>query len=460
MTVVKIHSYPIRYALKKPLAFSTYRFLCATIFIFLYFSLPTRLSAQSIESLYQQARNLAANQRYDTAIILMKQVCEKQPLDTDMRLYLARVYAWKKDFDNAQYTTSLILYNQPRNQDALLLLADIYLWSKQWDKLEKLIKNVLYTDGTSRGNREGVLDSKFQIPDSMRGVWNLKSGIWNLDSIPFIQKYAFGLIEQKRYQEAEKLVFPVRDRLFATWDFVKSKLISNTFSVHYTNYHFNTKQSDWHVIETQYAKKLSFATIIGSVNYANRFEKEGFQFMAQAYPKIGHRSYAWLLVGVSDGKTYPNLVYGGSFFTTVKKYWELEAGIRFFKVKTTEKATILRGGIAYQNKQHRLSYTLMKMNGTGISGFAHVFSYQNYFNKDDSYIRFGIGTGSNNEASLLALRYDNFIINSLSTGVALNYQFNRNWAVLGGCSWEHNKNQGTDNKQSRWVFDVRLAYKF
>jgi YaiO family outer membrane protein len=410
--------------------------------IYLFLTPFFSLSAQTdkpipVETLYKQARTFAAEQRLDTALILMEKVCMAQPKDMDMQLYLARLYAWKKDFTNAEDHISTILEKQPKNQDAQLVLADVYLWSKQWTNLEKITKNALNTVTPSRDDDRSV-----------KGV----------DSIPFIQKYAYGLIEQNRYKEAEKLLFPIRDRLFSLWNLVKLKLMVNTLSVHYAYYNFKT-QTDWNVTEVDYSRQFPKIAFIGSLNYAHRFNKTGTQFMAQAYPKIGNRAYMWLLAGISDGKTFPDLVYGSSFFVTVKKYWEVEAGIRFFKVKNNEKATILRGGLAYFKNKNRFAYGIAQVRGTGATGLTHVLSYQNHFKNDESFVRLGVGTGSSTDI-LLTPQYDNFIINSLSLSAVANYKFNRHWAVSGGCSWEQNGNKIDNNLQSRWVLDARLAYKF
>ena len=415
-------------------------FKCQTLLVFTFLHLTILLFSQAdkpipVETLYNQARTFAADQRLDTAIVLMKQACTAQEQDMDMRLYLARLYAWKKDFENAQYNNFIVLEKQPRNQDALLVLADIYLWSKQWDRLEKHTKYVF------------ELISKHEMPLQV------------YDSIPFIQKYAYGLIEQNRYADAEKLLYPVRDRLFSLWDMVKLKLIVNALSVHYAFYNFKTQQTDWQVTELDYSRQFRKISFIGSLNYAQRFDKTGLQWMAQAYPKIGNRAYAWLLLGVSDGKTYPDWVYGGSFFTHIKKYWEVEAGIRFFKVKNNEKAAILRGGLVYHYKQSRLAYNISQVRGTGATGLTHSLSYQNYFKKDESFVRIGIGTGSSADV-LLTPQYDSFLINSLSINATINYKFNRHWALSVGSSWERNENKLDKNAQSRWIFDTRLVYKF
>lgn len=113
----------------------------------------------------------------------------------------------------------------------------------------------------------------------------------------------------------------------------------------------------------------------------------------------------------------------------------------------------------YHNKQNRLAYSILQVRGTGVTGLTHSLSYQNYFKKDESFVRIGIGTGSSADV-LLTPQYDSFLINSLSINATVNYKFNRHWALSVGSSWERNENKLDKNAQSRWIFDTRLVYKF
>jgi YaiO family outer membrane protein len=410
---------------------------------FLVFTFSNRASAQTVkpatpvkptpvEKLYKQARSSAANHNLDTAIVLMQKACKLVPKDMDLRLYLARLYAWHKDFKEAEDELELVLEKTPQSRDAQGVLSDILLWSKQWTRLDTHTKEVLLQLDMKAGNREV--------------------------SVPFIQKWANGLIEQNRYKEAEKALFPVRDRLTPLWELAKTKLMVNTLSLQYAYYDFQ-KTKDWTVLELDYLRKFHKIDFIGSLNHAARFGRTGSQVMLQAYPKIGNRAYLWLLGAMSDGKTYPDLVYGGSFFLNLNSHFEAEAGIRFFKVKNTEKATILRGGLAYLNNKNRFNYTISQVRGTGVTGLIHLFSYQNHFNGDESFARIGVGSGTNFDV-LLSPQYDNFIINSLSINGGANYKITRHIALSAGCSWEKSGSSADNTLQSRWIFDARLAYKF
>ena len=417
--------------LPKPLVLKTFGawilpfFFCATI-----------LPAQTADSIFKKGSQLAFNSQYDSAIVLIKKACAMQPKDMDMRLTLGRVYAWKREYFEAETNVKLVLNNQPNNREAMTVLADVYLWSNNWSELDNLTKNALVPSKNNNNPNTNTVT----------------------DSVAFIQRFAAGLTEQLRYYEAKDVLKPFKEKLPKLWDLVIYKLLANTVSIHLGYYEFKTQQPDWQTAEIEYIRKLRGITIVGSLNYAARFGKQGTQLMVQAYPKIGNRSYLWLILGLSEGVTFPDQVYGASFFNSFKKNWEGEIGIRLFKTKNGESATILRGGIAYTKKQHRFNYIIAKVQGTGIDGLSHNLSYRNYYKNDESYLQVGIGTGSSTQT--LSVLQDNFIVNAHVANVLANHWFTHNWRGFGGISWEENQNPNDGTWAKRWIYEIGIGFRF
>ena len=415
----------------------------SVLYIALFLSFTSLVSAQSADSLFKQGSRLAFQSQYDSAIILLQKACDLQPQNMEIRLALARTHAWSHDYKNAEQNAQIVLDNQPKNRDALGAMADIYLWSKNWAGLEAITQNAL--------NKTSSLDL---------------SGI--TDSVVFVQKYALGLLEQKLYHEAVDILSPFKKPLKPLWNIAILKFRHNTLSVYTSYYDFsngiNSQQKDWQTASVEYIRRQRRVSILGTLNYARRFEKQGTQWLFQAYPKIGHSAYAQLLFAYSDGKVFPNLTYGGSFFANVRKYWELEAGMRIYQVNTpllpnkTERSTVLRGGISYQKRQNRYAYVLLKITGVGVSGFAHNLSYRHYLKDSESYLQLALGTGANTN-NQLTLQYDSFIINSRVVSVQINRWLNDRWRVTGGMTWEQNKN--TDgSRKSRMTYDLGVGFRF
>ncbi len=416
------------------------------LYIALFLSFASLVSAQSADSLFKQGSRLAFQSQYDSAIVLLQKACDLQPQNMETRLTLARTYAWSHDYKNAEQNAQIVLDNQPKNRDALGAMGDIYLWSKNWTALEAITQKAL--NKTSSLNLAGVTDS-----------------------VVFIQKYALGLIQQQLFEEAVTALRPFKKPLKPLWNIAILKVRHNTLSIYTGYYDFSnatslgqTQQKDWQTASIEYIRRQRRVSILGTLNYAHRFEKQGTQWLFQAYPKIGHSAYAQLLFAYSDGKVFPNLTYGGSFFANFRKYWELEAGVRIYQVKTpllqnkTERSTVLRGGISYQKRQNRYAYVLLKITGVGVSGFAHNLSYRHYLKDSESYLQLAIGTGANTN-NQLTLQYDSFIINSRIVSAQINRWLNDRWRVMGGMTWEQNKN--TDgSRKSRMTYDLGVGFRF
>jgi YaiO family outer membrane protein len=410
----------------------------AKIFLFTLLAYP--LSAQTpsetyVDSNYIKGKEFAYSGKYDTAITLILIAIDDNPYDAEMPMTLARVFAWNKNFKESEAQIQGILAKRPQNREALAVLGDIYLWSKNWSALENLTQQAL----TPQAPSEAVVK----------------------DSIVFIQKQVYGLMEQKRYKDARDALLPVKNQLPKLWHLIIKKLLSNNISLSYSFYDFQNQNTDWHTASLEYTKQLNGITFVGSYNYANRFGNDGSQYMLQAYPKLGQKMYAWLILGLSDGKAFPNGTYGISLFRGVKKYWEPELGIRIFTItKNDEKSIVLRGGLSYHKAQNRFNYLLSSVKGTGTEGLSHNFYYRRYLKDDESYMQLSLGTGANAQ-NLISTQFDNFIINSFAASVSGVYWFNKNWRGSAGVSWEQSqKSIGLEAARSRLIYSLGLAYRF
>lgn len=414
------------------------KYLLLTLSLTVFFSLS--VSAQSADTLFKYGRELAYRNQFDSAIVMLEQASALQPRNMDIRLTLARVFAWNKNYPAAENIVQVVIANQPKNREAMAVLSDISLWSQNWSGLEYITFKAL--------NPNSLTDNAKIITDSA----------------DFIKKYAIGLIEQKRYQEAANILKPFLPDMKQLWETAARKLRCNMLSLHAGYFDFKSQQQDWQTASVEYMRRQKKISLIGSLNVANRFGKQGSQLLLQAYPKIGSKAYSQLLFGYSSGKVFPNLTYGGSFFAGIARYWELEAGFRIYQVNTpllaipVEKATVLRGGISYQKKYFRVNYTLSKINGVGSSGLAHVLSYRHLLKDDESFFQLSLGTGSN-ISNQISPQFDNFAINSKIVSFTINRWLNNQWRIVGSISWEQNKDKD-GIKLNRMIYDLGVSHRF
>ncbi len=423
--------------------FQDKQYLLRLLSIALLTLLYTSSCAQTADSLYKIGRELAFQKQYDTAIIVLNRACEVHPQDMEMRLLLGRVYAWKNDYANAEKNALMVLNNQTRNWDAMSALSDIYLWSKNWKGLEKTAQYAL----------SKLADSKLKNPSL------------GIDSAIFIKNYASGLIEQLRFKEAEQALRPVKNQLPNLWNIASLKSKTTILSLYMGYYDFKTQQKDWQTGSLELVRRMRAMSVVATVNYASRFGKQGNQYMMQLYPKIGRKGYAQLIFGYSDGKVFPNLAYGGSYFLNFKKYWEAELGMRVFQVKSPvlfepyEKSTVLRGGLSYQKQEHRVAYSISKINGTNVGGYVHIMNYRYYLKDTESYWQGTLGTGSNTN-TILSQQFDSFIINSRVASILTSQWMGNRWRLMGSVSIERNKSKTDNSWQSRFIFDTGVGFRF
>jgi uncharacterized protein HemY len=114
---------------------------------------------------------LAFKGKFDTAITLITLALDDNPHDLEMLLTLSRVYAWNKNYKEAETQTQAILQKRPKNREALAILGDTYLWSKNWPALESLTHNALTPQAPSEAHVK--------------------------DSAVFIQKWVYALMDQR-----------------------------------------------------------------------------------------------------------------------------------------------------------------------------------------------------------------------------------------------------------------------
>jgi YaiO family outer membrane protein len=405
--------------------------------IFLCLLLPFSLKAQYVDSNYINAKALAYKGKFDTAITLLKASLDENPYDLNVQMMLGRVYAWGKKYPESEALLKAILEQKPQSREALNVLADVYLWSKKYDELEKLVKKALNPANTD--DEEGSVK----------------------DSVSFIQKQVYAYMDEKRYDEAKKILLPVKDKLPKLWDALGKKLLSNTLSLHYSYFDFQNQSSDWHTFSAEYTRQLRGITFVASLNNAQRFGTSGNQYMLQAYPKLSRKMYAWLIAGFSNGKAFPNGVYGLSLFRSVKRYWEPELGIRIFTItKNNERSTVLRGGLSYQKGHNRFNYIASRIDGATTNGWAHFGSFRRYLNDDQSYMQLSLGTGAT-ESTTISTTFDNFIISSFATSLNGIYWFNNHWRGDIGISYEQSERSNSfEYRRSRITYSIGTAYRF
>lgn len=103
---------------------------------------------------------------------------------------------------------------------------------------------------------------------------------------------------------------------------------TTTLSVDYSRVQFVENIDPWQFASIQLGERTSHGTLIGRLNYANRFGSNGAQFEADAYPRLWSGAYGYLNVGYSGSSIFPEWRSGAELFVSLPEAYEASIGYR------------------------------------------------------------------------------------------------------------------------------------
>ena len=111
----------------------------------------------------------------------------------------------------------------------------------------------------------------------------------------------------------------------------QSDTLSNKLSLVYDYTHFDRQFSDdWQMTSLEYSRRTGLGTLLGRLNYANRFATSGWQFEGEAYPVLSKKVYAYTGLSYADAvPVFPRWRTGASLYVNFAKGWEGEGGFRY-----------------------------------------------------------------------------------------------------------------------------------
>jgi len=120
----------------------------------------------------------------------------------------------------------------------------------------------------------------------------------------------------------------------------------NKLTVGYERDNFNLGFSPWDQGFVSLGHKFEFGSVIARYNRARRFDTDGEQWEADAYPSLWQGAYGYLNYGRSNSSIYPRERYGAEVFQSLGGGFEASAGFRKLEF-TGGGVTLFTGSIAY-----------------------------------------------------------------------------------------------------------------
>ncbi|HTD41367.1 MAG TPA: YaiO family outer membrane beta-barrel protein [Mucilaginibacter sp.] len=321
----------------------------------------------SSDEIFQQARKAAFDEKnYPKAISLSKQALSKSPNYSDIRVFLGRLYTWSDKPDSARLEFNQVLSKHPDNEDAAFASGSLEYWNNNSNGALRIVSNGLkyHTRSTD--------------------LLLLKAKVLN---------------DLKRYSEANNALDtlikadPGNSNARALADRIKDNTSKNKVGVTYDYISFDKQFNvPWHLASVEYARQTDIGSIIGHLNYANRFSTNGWQYEIDAYPHISKIFYAYMSGGYSNNVgIFPKTRAGFSLYANLPAGFEAEGGFRYLHF--TGDTWIYTASIGKYYKSFWFNFrTYLTPSNNSISQ-SYSLKARYYTGGADDYISLGIGTG-------------------------------------------------------------------
>lgn len=350
-----------------------HRILLAVISLLLCLGIVSPTIAQSdttsSDGLFQAARHAAFTEDdYPKALHYCQQALLLSPGYHDIRVFMGRIYSWRKQYDSARICFETVLQQQPDYQDAALAFADMLYWSDTYTEgLQVCDKALQY-----HGGDKDLLLRKARMLNALRR-YREAAGITNTL-----------LLADKDNTEARVLASRIKDNVSL-----------NKISISYDYVHFSSQfpSSDpWHLASLDYTRQTSLGSITGRINYANRFRESGLQYEIDAYPHLSKTFYSYINAGYSDKVgVFPHWRVGYSLYANLPASFEGELGWRYLYFSDATNIFTAYAGKYY--KDFLFGFRTYLTPGGGSLSQSYNASARYYYGGADDFIGLTLGTG-------------------------------------------------------------------
>lgn len=406
-----------------------------TLLVVLGTSFITLLSAQT----FDQAKDYAFNGERVRARAICKAILAKG-FDSDVAILMGRTFAWDKQYDSARVVLENVILQSPDNSDALSALADVEYWNDHYPKALEYCNRILEKNPeneTVQIQKARILNSAKQYKDAAEVLENL-------------------LQKNSGNSNAMRLL-----------DRVRLELMKNKITINYSYDYFDNaayKKDPWQLVYLQYARKTSMGTLIGRVNYANRFGRNAVQLEADAYPRIGENDYLYLNYGFSDISIFPRQRGGFEWYHSFSNAFEGSLGGRLLHFQGSKRVVIYTGSFGKYLGNYWFSlrpFVTPGETGTSVSTYMIV---RRYFSDPENYIGLRLGIGSSPNERLLLLNPGlSSHLKSQSGKVDFNHIFSNRWILNAGVAFareQYSTSESIIKTGNIFSFELAFAYLF
>ena len=329
--------------------------------------------------------------------------------DGDVRFYLGLLYSWDGKYNDARRELSKVFESRPKSEEVIVALTNNELWSD---------------------NPQAALD-----------IVN-KALIDSPNNEEFLYLKAKALNNLKRYDEAIAVlnqllkINPNNDKAKSLLASIKVANMKNALMIDYIN-DFIDDGTQRHLAYLQYNRKTDIGTVIGRMNYANRFHTEDVQFELDAYPSTGKHNYLYLNAGVSGATLFPKYRFGAEFYQGLPKSFEVSLGFRYLRFDSSS-VNIYTASVGKYWGNFWFSFREFVTPSGKKASFTEILQIRRYFSEAENYIGFQYSHGSSpDDIRTYLADYGNLRLQSDKIKLTYNHRFALVWIGAISAAYEH-----------------------
>ncbi len=335
--------------------------------LFIFFSFQS-FGQTNIDSLFSVAINHAKAKEYKIAINKAQNVIKLDSSRYDVKIFIANVYAWKKEYQNSKAYIKEVYTAMPQNQDLYDTWLNVLLWNKEY---KELLNTINIAKANDYQNEYNIVLKKAL---AYQGLEQYNAGVNYLNqNTALLDSSAINSIYLNLKKSASK----------------------NTITAYYSLDLFDKNNpTPQHLAYVDYSLNLNKNILIFRLNYAYRFSFEDIQPEIDWYHIFNNGHYLYTNYGYGiNNKLFPQHRFGIEYFFPFGNSFEASFGGKYFVYNTTN-ATVLTGHIGKYMTNKWLSlrpyYTIKE----GSNSFAILFNMRFYARNQISYTGLELGYGT------------------------------------------------------------------
>lgn len=342
-----------------------YPILLLQILLINFYASAQEWKSLGTDELFEKAREQAFNGNRELSREMLSFILQNSPDYHDVRILLGRTYAWDGKYEDARKELQAVLSRWPENLDAFNALTDCEMWSEQFYAALEVADRGLKIFP----NDEDLLYKRASILNNLK---KQEEAVITLNKLLTIN--------------------PSHEKGNSLLKAIEIAGMKYTAGVSYSVDLFDRTFDPAHYGALQLGRTNSWGSSIVRLNWAHRFETDGWQPEIDLYPRIANGIYAYLNYGYSDTDLFPEHRIGGEIFTKLPASFEASAGMRYLYFDGDTKVNIYTGSIGWYVKDYWLSLRpfIIPDEETGTSVSASL-SVRKFFSDADTY--FGLSGG-------------------------------------------------------------------